>query len=184
MILGFRRVWPSGIRKGDFEPPALTDITGLERVSWNAKKGPIRETILSWSNGMPVWGLSQGDFNRDGHLDLVYALANPAGLRFLLGDGKGGFRTAEAEGIEIPNRNLYDIKVADLDRDGNADILLMFEKGDTDRTVRCASGSERAAGVVAPGRACSIMRLLGPGNFMVVSHKNPIFLLTCPVDMA
>jgi hypothetical protein len=143
VIVGFRRVWPDTVRTEDFAPPALTDVTGLERVSWNAKKGPVRERIVSWSNWKPVWGLANGDFNGDGRLDLVYALPNPTRLAFLLGDGKGGFRTAEAEGIELPDQTLYDIKVADVNRDGRPDILLMFEKGEqaSDGSVRVWLGS-------------------------------------------
>ncbi len=137
VVLAYRRIWPD-VSKDQFEPPALTDVTGIERVTWNAKKGPVREIVASWSNGVPVWALSHGDFNRDGHLDLVYALTNPVRLVFLLGDGKGGFRTAESEGLDVPDRNLYDIKVEDMNRDGNPDILLMFEKSETgpDGSVR------------------------------------------------
>ncbi|HEY0593921.1 MAG TPA: FG-GAP-like repeat-containing protein, partial [Thermoanaerobaculia bacterium] len=128
VFLAYRRVWPS-VAKEDFAPPAVTDITGIERVTWNAKKAPSRQTIASWSIGKPVWAMAQGDFDADGNLDLVYALTNPVRLEFLLGDGKGGFRAATAEGLEPSDRNLYDVKVEDLNRDGAEDVILMFEKG-------------------------------------------------------
>lgn len=131
VFLAYRRLWPTQVTSDQFEPPPYTDVTGIERVSWNAKNAPVRETVVSWSNGVPVWALSDGDFDRDGNLDLVYALTNPVRLVFLLGDGKGGFRSAEAEGLQLPDRNLYDIHVADLNRDGYPDLALMFEKSET-----------------------------------------------------
>ncbi|HSN68170.1 MAG TPA: FG-GAP-like repeat-containing protein [Thermoanaerobaculia bacterium] len=137
LFLAYRRVWPT-VAKEDFEPPPITDVTGIERVSWNGKKGPTRETVVSWSSGKPVWALTHGDFNGDGRVDLAYALTSPVRIAFLLGDGKGGFRSAEAEGLQVPDRNLYDLKARDLNLDGRDDLLLMFEKGATgsDGSVR------------------------------------------------
>ncbi|MFN2443134.1 MAG: FG-GAP repeat domain-containing protein [Thermoanaerobaculia bacterium] len=139
LILSYRRVWPKDrIRPGDFENPIATSVVGLERVTWDRKGRPERSTIISWDRTKPVWGLAGGDFNGDGHRDLVYSLSIPRRLEFLLGDGKGGFRAAAASGIDLPNLTLYDLKVADVNRDGKDDILVMFEK-----SSRASDGSVR-----------------------------------------
>lgn len=65
------------------------------------------------------------DFNGDGHLDIwmaemrLYGKNPHARNIILLGDGRGGFTTCQvSEGIE-----LHESKIADLDADGDLDIL-------------------------------------------------------------
>ena len=64
------------------------------------------------------------DFNKDGHMDMAVAV-HLNGMFVLLGDGKGKF-TDVVEGVphDFPTRRAV---VADLDRDGYPDIVLLNE---------------------------------------------------------
>lgn len=148
LMLSYRRVWPRDqLRPGDFEPPAATSVVGIERVTWDRRGRPERSTVVSWDRTKPVWGLASGDFDGDGNHDLVYTLSGPRRLEFLLGDGKGGFRSATVSGVELPDLTAYDLKVADVNGDGRDDVLIMFEKSDraSDGSVRVFLGRGRAS---------------------------------------
>lgn len=64
--------------------------------------------------------LAAGDVNGDGDADLVVSFDDSSRLHPWLGDGKGSFRSSRA--IEGPSR-CYGQAIADLDRDGIADVL-------------------------------------------------------------
>lgn len=147
VIMSYGRIWPSGADPAVIAKPALDRIVGIERISFDGQSA-TRTPIVRWSGSRAVWGLSKGDFDGDGNDDIVYWHPETYSLRILLGDGQGGFRSAEVEGIELPQRTLYDIRVADLDRDGNDDIVLMFETGGSrefDGSVRVWLGQGASA---------------------------------------
>ena len=85
----------------------------------------------TWKRKMIVEELDNGhtleviDFNRDGHWDIFSAEMrfgenNPdARMRILLGDGKGGF----SEYVIATGYGVHEGKIADLDGDGDPDIL-------------------------------------------------------------
>ena len=58
---------------------------------------------------------------------------SPREVTVLLGDGKGGFARAKLEGIAAePNTN-YDVIVADVNKDGRPDIILLYESSERTR---------------------------------------------------
>jgi hypothetical protein len=71
--------------------------------------------------------LAAGDFDRDGHLDLAVTVNNPQiGLALLVGNGDGTFQPA----VHFPNTAGFDspaIAAADLDADGNLDLVIGHE---------------------------------------------------------
>jgi hypothetical protein len=74
------------------------------------------------------------DVNRDGHLDIFSAEMkldpkNPGSIRILLGDGKGNFVTH----IVASDIGCHEGKIADLDGDGDFDILCKPYNWDTPR---------------------------------------------------
>ena len=74
------------------------------------------------------------DFNKDGHLDVFSAEMrldpkNPGSIRILLGDGKGNFVTH----IVASDIGCHEGKIADLDGDGDYDILSKPYNWDTPR---------------------------------------------------
>lgn len=62
-----------------------------------------------------------GDFNQDGHVDLVVANYRSSDVHVLLGDGTGRF--ASAPGAPIPVASPTSLTVGDLDEDGHLDIV-------------------------------------------------------------
>jgi len=130
VILSIYRQWPQFVSADDIPPPDVRLAVGLERIYWKDGK-PARETIARWGSRLGIWAISRGDFNRDGNLDIVFVQGDPRRLVILLGDGQGGFRKADTSGIEVPPIPIYDVKIADLNKDGWEDIVLMYESGET-----------------------------------------------------
>jgi hypothetical protein len=126
LILSYVRAWPTYVDPAQIDWPELDRVVGLERVSFG-KDGMVRTPIMRWEGERGITALGQGDFNGDGQADLVFVRAEPRELVFLLGDGKGGFRRASFEGIDLPENMLYDIKVTDLNGNGRPDLIMMFE---------------------------------------------------------
>jgi hypothetical protein len=128
-IIAFTRGWPSWLNPEAVEPPPLQQVIGIDRISWKGKT-PVRTPIVRWGEENRVWGMTTADFNGDGHLDLAYTTQNPRAIQILLGDGKGGFKQATviAEGL-LPNIN-YDLKAADVNRDGRPDLVILYESSE------------------------------------------------------
>src|SRR5215471_16877905 len=71
---------------------------------------------------------ASGDFNKDGKLDLAVGQSVTGGsLTIMLGDGAGGFSQTDITNVM---RTPAGIVVADLNGDGNADLII----GNQDRT--------------------------------------------------
>jgi hypothetical protein len=79
---------------------------------------------VKWPFGLNYGGVAAGDFNKDGHMDLAFAV-HLEGLHVFLGDGAGKFTDSSAG---LPNdfatRRLM---VTDVDRDGYPDIVSISE---------------------------------------------------------
>ena len=67
-----------------------------------------------------------GDMNKDGRLDILVALHDSYEVTFLLGDGRGGFAPAPTSPVLAgngPRSHTHDIAVADVNADGNPDVM-------------------------------------------------------------
>jgi len=84
----------------------------------------IWSTVV-WPYGIQYGGIVAADFNKDGHMDLAFAV-HLTGVRVWLGDGKGHFTDSSngLAGSAFPTRRLI---VADVDRDGWPDLVAISE---------------------------------------------------------
>ena len=77
-----------------------------------------------WPHPLDYGTVAAGDFDKDGHMDLAFAV-HLSGVFVMLGDGKGNF-TEVTEGLprDFPTRRLL---VTDVDHDGYPDIVAISE---------------------------------------------------------
>jgi len=107
-------------------PPQRSAGAVLPAIFLGDGKGhwKIWSTVV-WPYGIQYGGIAAADFNKDGHMDLVFGV-HLTGVRVFLGDGKGHFTDASA-GLATGTFPTRRVVVADLDHDGWPDILAVSE---------------------------------------------------------
>ncbi len=117
--------------------------------------------VLSAPVGAHPEGLTVGDFNEDGHLDIATANSESDDVSVLLGNGNGTFRSGYSFGV---GQSPMFLSTGDLDRDGTLDLAV------------AETGADR------------VVVLLGKGNgffqepVSYPSGKGPTFLALGDVD--
>ncbi len=74
----------------------------------------------------PFSGISVGDFNRDGHPDIVVGTFLTATVYTLLGDGNGGFTLSNTEKLNYTKPYLNALTTADMNADGIPDLIYEY----------------------------------------------------------
>ncbi|HYI10571.1 MAG TPA: VCBS repeat-containing protein [Thermoanaerobaculia bacterium] len=128
-IVTFTRQWVPRLDPKLIPAPPLEKVSGLDRISFEGGT-PKRTPIVRWGgkSASRVTGIGSGDFDGDGHQDILYARADERAFKLLVGDGKGGFREAVLEGLELAGtQRFYDLGLADVNGDKRLDVVMMYE---------------------------------------------------------
>jgi hypothetical protein len=128
-IISYVRYWPGDLDPALMPRPPLAETTAIDRVSFAKDGTATRTPIARWSGHRPVTGMALADMDGDGNLDLVYTDVMQHEIVILLGDGKGGFTRASAEGLKLLDLSIYDLKVVDVNGDKKPDVVVMYESG-------------------------------------------------------
>ncbi len=117
------------IALGDYNEDGVIDMaaTMIERPMVWISDGRGRWTasidgIPRPRTGGEYWGVSAGDVNQDGHLDLAFG-RTLGGPEIFLGDGKGSWRGAH-DGLSAVVGSAWGVGLGDIDRDGHPDLLV------------------------------------------------------------
>ncbi len=122
----------NGDRRADFAVSYTSFELGVSRVGvdlYTARAGGPweRRPIFVRDGRIGMSALDAGDVDGDKRLDLV-ATDHDGLLLLFLGDGKGGFVREESPEAQQPRGNCrgYGLKLADIDRDGRAEIVASY----------------------------------------------------------
>jgi hypothetical protein len=127
-IVTSARRWVGNLDPKIVPSPPLPYVITVDRISF-AGGQPKRTPIARWGgrDAVAVQGMNSGDFDGDGNTDLIYSRPDQRRFVILLGDGKGGFREATIDGLELGSQRHYDLTVADVNADKRPDVILMYE---------------------------------------------------------
>lgn len=121
---------PHGVAVGDFlgngKPAVVTDSWGNSQILLMPSDG--RGNLLLPGKFFSAdlrsdAGVRVADFNNDGHLDIVTTSQRDNSVGLLLGDGKGGFRSAPGSPFAAGAES-WSFAVEDINGDGNPDVIV------------------------------------------------------------
>jgi hypothetical protein len=95
----------------------------------NDGRGGFRRSDLPTRTGQP-WFADIGDVNGDGRADVVASHHDQSKLTILIGDGTGRFLEAAGSPFDF-GRNVFEVLLADVNRDGRLDALAAVGEGVT-----------------------------------------------------
>ena len=121
---------PLGITTADFNEDGITDVVVTEYTEstvalfFGNGSGGVGDGTFQPAVHVPCgvipYDLATGDFNKDGHLDLVVANSSDGGIHVLFGSGTGTFPSSVAM---LAGVNCSGVAPTDLDGDGNLDLV-------------------------------------------------------------
>lgn len=165
---GWAYLWVEGVRPrsfaravgaGDFDGDGRADLlvgyqsvelgvwrTGVDLLLARPEGTFERRTVYNEPGAKGIFSLASGDIDGDGHLDFV-AGAGDGRIFAFLGDGKGGFAREDTADLEAePTCRVYDLGLADFDRDGRADLVAAFAGEECPEGGRLAAWRSLPAG--------------------------------------
>jgi hypothetical protein len=128
VIVTSARRWVGNLDPKIVPTPPLPHVITVDRISF-AGGQPKRTPIARWGgrDAVAVYGINNADFDGDGNTDLIYTRPDQRRFVLLMGDGKGGFREATLDGLELGSQRHYDLTIADVNADKRPDVIIMYE---------------------------------------------------------
>lgn len=133
-------VTSTGFRSGAVPPAPGDRLTLL----FGDGRGGFRRSDIPQKTGR-TWFVATGDVNGDRKPDLVTTHIDSALVSVLIGDGRGSFAEASGSPFQL-GQQAFHIGLADLNRDGRADLVAAANTG-----VRALIGDGRGGFTAAPG---------------------------------
>lgn len=140
-IQTFARKWPTTIDPMEIPTPPLTQVSGIDRITWTGKEAR-RIPIVRWEGFRGIRAIAAGDYDGDGNGDIMFVNEGERAMELLLGDGNGGFKRAGLAGLPVLPQQTYDLKVVDVNGDKRLDVVLMYES-DERSAFQARNGSVR-----------------------------------------
>ena len=128
---------PVAVVVGDFNADGVQDLAVAYRGTVWGRGGVAVllgngdgtfQAASSFAVGASPRSVALGDFNRDGHLDLVVANAGSNSVSVLLGKGDGTFQAAQDFGV---GSEPWSIAVGDFNGDGKPDLAVANSASDS-----------------------------------------------------
>lgn len=128
-LIGFEGA--NAITTGDFNRDGNLDIATangfadhISILSGNGSGGFMQTASIDTGTGTNPRGITVGDFNLDGKLDLATANNSSNNVTILLGNGSGGFAPAAGSPIATGGTFCNTVSVGDFNLDGKPDLVV------------------------------------------------------------
>jgi hypothetical protein len=177
---------PGGVdfANGDFNEDGNIDVVSADELNritisfWNNTDETFTESRqLTIASIQSLTGVTQGDFNRDGHLDIAAVGSTAKQVAILFGDGLGNFSEPIflTAGLNTGDLSLgmFEVKAGDFNEDGNIDIAA-YNGGESRAFVFLGDGNGefllfRSFEGVASGRDLTVVDINKDGHTDIIS---------------
>ena len=156
---------PSLSAAGDFNEDGYSDMATTWKTEFNAgstidillgdRQGKLIEPTFTHDTPPGMLDIKTGDFNGDGHLDIISVNYNQKSLNVYFGNGAGALATPPVSTTNI-NSSIKKIVVLDMNSDGKDDVFATGENFNADSSGYALLSNGNGSFTIAPGSPISL----------------------------